>query len=578
MKNPFKIYRIDRLFFLGFALFLIAVLGCAVWASYTISSRELAATSSYYQQQLLNEVNNELSARLTTIEQISLSTSRDQELIDLLSGSGSTYEHYRKTRETELSLQTLTYSIPLIQGIDLYMNNPFPMSSQEGYIHFRSLQEAPGQSWYPLVEQGDFTWSGEYTVPSIQGDVPVMSFVRKIVYDDKYLGILAIHVKAGSIKKILSGDTPGTNRVMLDASGRQLLAVGEVPGQALPAGRTDEMTEANGVLRLNGKAGMNDTLLVYSKVDNSHWVLVQMTPWEQITAGSRRLAEVIGLIGLTAVLLTSLLALWLSKQFTRPLKQLIGAMKRFSIGGKETPLPEDYRNEFGQLFSGYRQQNERINQLYQSLQQRLEQQRRAEIKALQANINPHFLYNTLDQLNWMAIENGQERISRILELMGRMFRIGLSNGESFVTLEEEAEHIRCYLEIQQIRWESGLNFSIELPETSRSLYVPKMTLQPFVENCVVHGFNGRDHGFIRICAEEDGGRLLLMVEDDGAGLQTVSTARNRTNGGYGIRNVRERIDAYFGSAYGVALFNRTEGGTRAVITLPRLTERPQQEA
>lgn len=578
MKNPFKIYRIDRLFFLGFALFLIAVLGCAVWASYSISSRELAATSSYYQQQLLNEVNNELSARLTTIEQISLSTSRDQELIDLLSGSGSTYEHYRKTRETELSLQTLTYSIPLIQGIDLYMNNPFPMSSHEGYIHFRSLQEAPGQSWYPLVEQGDFTWSGEYTVPSVQGDVPVMSFVRKIVYDDKYLGILAIHVKAGSIKNILSGDAPGTNRVMLDSSGRQLLAVGEVPPQALPAGRTDEMTEANGVLRLRGEAGMNDTLLVYSKVDNSHWVLVQMTPWEQITAGSRRLAEVIGLIGLTAVLLTSLLALWLSKQFTRPLKQLIGAMRRFSIGGKETPLPEDYRNEFGQLFSGYRQQNERINQLYQSLQQRLEQQRRAEIKALQANINPHFLYNTLDQLNWMAIENGQERISRILELMGRMFRIGLSNGESFITLEEEADHIRCYLEIQQIRWESGLDFSIELPVTSRSLYVPKMTLQPFVENCIVHGFNGRDHGFIRICVKEDSECVLLTVEDDGRGLHSISTTRKRTNGGYGIRNVRERIDAYFGSAYGVVLSSRTEGGTRAVITLPRLAERPQQEA
>ncbi|MFM9280562.1 sensor histidine kinase [Paenibacillus jiagnxiensis] len=578
MKNPFKIYRIDRLFFLGFALFLIVVLGCAVWASYTISSRELAATSSYYQQQLLNEVNNELSARLTTIEQISLSTSRDQELIDLLSGSSSTYEHYRKTRETELSLQTLTYSIPLIQGIDLYMNNPFSTSSQEGYIHFRSLQEAPGQSWYPLVEQGDFTWSGEYTVPSVQGDVPVMSFVRKIVYDDKYLGILAIHVKAGSIKNILSGDTPGTNRVMLDSSGRQLLAVGEVPGQALPAGRTDEMTEANGVLRLNGEAGMNDTLLVYSKVDNSHWVLVQMTPWEQITAGSRRLAEVIGLIGLTAVLLTSLLALWLSKQFTRPLKQLIGAMKRFSIGDKEPMLPEDYRNEFGQLFSGYRQQNERINQLYQSLQQRLEQQRRAEIKALQANINPHFLYNTLDQLNWMAIERGQERISRILELMGRMFRIGLSNGESFITLEEEADHIRCYLEIQQIRWESGLNFSIELPDAARNLYVPKMTLQPFVENCIVHGFNGRDHGFIRICVQEDGERVLLTVEDDGRGLHSASTERNRTNGGYGIRNVRERIDAYFGSTYGVALSNRTEGGTRAIITLPHLAERPQQEA
>jgi two-component system sensor histidine kinase YesM len=272
------------------------------------------------------------------------------------------------------------------------------------------------------------------------------------------------------------------------------------------------------------------------------------------------------------------LTLYLSRQFTKPIKTLVQAMTSYSLGGKKVNLPSDYQNEFGYLFAGYRKQNERIEELYVSLQRRYEQQRKAEIKALQANINPHFLYNMLDQLNWMAIEAGQNELSRILELMGQMFRIGLSNGDSFITVEKELEHITCYLEIQQLRWGEGLDYSIEVLPEVLELYIPKLTLQPFVENSIVHGFNTRLAGNVQIQISRQEERLQIVLLDDGIGLkQGAENPKKRHTGGYGLRNVKDRIAGYFGDGYGVALTEREEGGTRAEILLPLLAEPPVKE-
>lgn len=574
MTNPFKKYRIDNLFFRSFAGFIILVLACTVWTSSRISSNELAQKTSYYQQQLLDELNNEISARLVTIEQISLSTSRDNDLIAFLTGTQDEYDRYRRSKSVEKALANLTYSIPLIQGIDLYMDRPL-RGDTKSYIQFRNDTEAAEQPWFRLLKRSDFAWSSEHSVPSFQGDVPVISFARKIIYDDKYLGILVIHVKAESIRKMLAGQSSGVNRMMFDAAGQQLLAIGQTPDHAELSEWMDVKSAQSGFVRIRGRDGQDDSLLVYSKSRDSNWILVELTPWKQITEGSLRLAKVIVIIGIGAILLMLLLTHWLSRQFTKPIKQLVNAMATYSVGGKPLELPRDYQNEFGYLFAGYRKQNERIEELYHSLRRRHEQQRKAEIEALQANINPHFLYNTLDQLNWMAIAAGQDEISRILELMGRMFRIGLSNGESFITIGEEITHVECYLEIQQMRWGGAIEYAVDAPPEIRQLYIPKMTLQPFVENSIVHGFNGRSGGSIRIRIELDHDNVRVTIDDDGNGLQSEpQRERKRHTGGYGVRNVKERIAGYFGPGYGVTLSEREEGGTRVVIILPRMTKRP----
>ncbi|MBW4080285.1 sensor histidine kinase [Paenibacillus sp. S150] len=575
MTNPFKKFRIDRLFFSSFAVLIIVLLAIIAWTSYSISSNALVRTTSHYQQKLLDELNNEISTRLDMIEQISLSTSRDNELITFLAGQKDEFDRYRGQLGVEHALANLTYSIPLIQGIDLYMDQPL-QGDAKSYIQFRAPDDLKLQDWSPVLEKNDFAWTSEHDIPSFQGDVPVLSFARKIIYNDASLGVIVIHVKAKEIRGLLTGNSSESNRMMTNAEGQQFLKIGQALDQDTASEWMELGSRQSGYAHIRDGGQGGDSLLVYSRLENSNWTLVEITSWNQITASSFRLAEVILLIGIGAVLLVLLITHWLSREFTKPIKKLVTAMRSYSVGGNNMEMPADYENEFGYVFAGYRKQNERIEELYDSLQRRYEQQRKAEIEALQANINPHFLYNMLDQLNWMAIEAGQDELSRILELMGRMFRLGLSGGSSFITVDEELEHIGCYLQIQQLRWGEGLHYSIAVPAELRQLFIPKLTLQPFVENSVLHGFNKRTQGHVHIGMISRNNALHIIVEDDGSGLKQTGEPHKsrRQTGGYGIRNVRERISGYFGEEYGIALEEREGGGTRVEIVIPLLSEPP----
>lgn len=571
MINPFKRYRIDSLFIICFAGLITIVLAITVWTSYAMTSRELADNTSYYQKRLLEELNNEITGRLTSIEQISLTTSRNNDLLTFLSGKEDEFNHYRRSKGIQEALAHLTYSIPQIQAIDLYMEQP-EWGDRQSYIQFHELKAAEAQPWYPLLQNNDFSWSEEHDLTTYNGNVPVLSFSRKVYNNSRYLGILVVHVKADWIRGILEGYSKDSNRMLLDLNGRELLSVGTSMKDAGLQEHDLRFKDQSGVLRLHTQPHGVEPLVVYSKVADSNWMLVEITPWERITSGSVKLAGAIITIGIGALLLDFVLTLWLSRQLLKPIAQLVRAMKNYDVGGKQAELAGDYTNEFGILFAGFRRLNERIQALYASLAQRYEQQRKAEIEALQANINPHFLYNTLDQLNWMAIAEGQEKMSRILELMGRMFRIGLSHGESFITIDEELTHVACYLEIQQIRWEDGLEYEVQASQEVRNLFIPKMTLQPFVENSIIHGFNARQSGRIQIKAEEEGGRVRMTITDDGSGLATESKGNHRRKGGYGIRNVRERFSAFFNENYEIHVKDGEFEGVVVTIVFPRLEE------
>lgn len=140
---------------------------------------------------------------------------------------------------------------------------------------------------------------------------------------------------------------------------------------------------------------------------------------------------------------------------------------------------------------------------------------------------------------------------------------------------EELTHVGCYLEIQQLRWEEGLEYEVIAAQEVQKLYIPKMTLQPFVENSMIHGFNSRQSGRILIKVAEEGERIRIIIEDDGIGLSyNQDKGNNRRRGGYGIRNVRERFSAYFGEEFDISLADGERGGTIVTIAFPRLIEAP----
>ena len=576
--NLFKRVRIDRLFFRSFATFISILLLIFTWISYSVTSRELADTSSYYQQDMLNELNKQIDIQLKSIEQMSLAASRNMNTIGYDPFEKDLFERLHRKDDMLRMLASITYSTTMVQSIYLYIDNP-SQTDPQAPVQILDMAHVRDEPWYPEIQKSDFTWIEERTLPTNKGPEQFISFARKLYNNsDKYYGLLMLNVKASAIESMVRGETDGKekNRLLLDASGRTIATIGKPTLSEDELGLIGSKDIASNYIHLPGNRG-EGALLVWSKV-RSDWMLIEITPWKDIVHGSIRLAYILVSVGLTAICITSFFTLFLSRQFTKPIRLLLARMGRVPATGAATDLPTDYKNEFGSLFNGYRRQMERIEELLQSLQSQHKRQREAEILALQAMINPHFLYNTLDQLNWIAIDSGQEKISAIVSLMGKMFRIGLSNGETVIPIRDELTHVDCYLQIQKIRWGERLTYAIDTEEELKELYIPRLTIQPFVENAFIHGFHGRRAGEVRIALRRKGTEVEITITDNGVGLKPGwDLPKPRKTGGYGVRNVMERIAAYFGQPYGVTMRGKQEGGTEVVLLLPVLHSKTEVE-
>ncbi|MGG4488287.1 sensor histidine kinase [Metabacillus idriensis] len=569
MKSPFKRYPIRNVFFLAFAGFVTLLLVTIVIVSYQVSISQMQSNTSHYQQKLLREMNEQISIQKKAIEQVSLAMTRNSDLQEYLQGEKDDYSSYKSISNINSSFFDLVFSMPMIDSIHLYLNDP-PLRDQEGPIRYYSIDQYHRTGWLNRLDQADFSWLEKHRIQSPQGTISVISFARKVYsLNGKAEGVLVVNIKSSSYGKMLEDENGKVNRILVDSSELPIASIGKIDIENALGTIADIEKNEEADLNSDGFMRYEDTFVVWSKLFNNDWLLVEITPWKEIAKNSLELAAILFLIGLIAIILVVLLTFYLTKQFTKPFKALLENMDEFSICEKELQLPNDYQNEFGTLFTGYKHMILRIKKLYEDLEVEFNEKRRAEVAALQANINPHFLYNTLDQLNWMAIAEGQVQISRVLELMGKMFRVGLSNGENFIHLKDELIHLESYLQIQQIRLDHRFDYRIDIPGAFLQCYIPKMTLQPFVENALIHGLHNKDSGFILIKVYEIQNNLLITIKDNGTGLKKNHSINKVNKGGYGIKNVRDRLLAYFGPSYTVTLYGEENIGTTALIKIPK---------
>ncbi len=563
--NPFKAFRIDVVFFFGFAVIVVVFVGLIVLFSYVNGSREIASNTSYYQQKLLVELHKKLNTYLQDIEQSSntaaLNFSDDRD--DLL--TGSPYERLRSQTEIRQQLNNYVFSMSALQSIHVYSDLK-PSYNIQDYVQFLSLKQLEQEDWYDELRQSDDVWLGERLIRTNDGEQPVIGFARRVYNQfNRASAVIVFNVSAPVFQSLITTEDKRSSLALFDETGRLITHSGSADFFI----RSEQEIKNQLVSQEAGAKRAGDEFLVWSSSPDSKWSLVEITSWKQITAANLKQTQVILTMGLITIVLLLLLTVFLSRQFVKPVSLLLRAMSAFSLTHK-TALPQDYRNEFGELFQGYEDLTLRIEQLYGRLDEQHKKRRASEMKTLQMMINPHFLYNSLDQVNWMAIEADQPRISRMLSHLAQFFRLALSNSDSLVTLSEELAHIESYLAFQEIRWEERLRYRFEIEEAATGLYVPKILLQPFIENAFIHGFHGRQEALLVIRAEIRENRLKITIKDDGSGLAAGWQQQRSAKGGYGLRNVRERIEALFGEAFGFTLNAAPEGGTEVRLTLPLL--------
>ena len=285
------------------------------------------------------------------------------------------------------------------------------------------------------------------------------------------------------------------------------------------------------------------------------------------------------------ILIGMLIGMWpllklISNIISRPLQRVCHAMKRFQDGDFNQQVKVESQDEVGEVAACFNQMVLSIKELIDNNYVMALKERESELTALQAQINPHFLYNTLDSLYWRTEEEGNEELAEDILALSQLFRLVLGQGKGIITVEAEKELIANYLHIQKMRFSKRLSYEIRIDEDIMDNEIPKLILQPFVENAIVHGFeNSEAGGHVVVTGKADGGYLLFTISDNGIGMTNdqieaiwkVEDAKRYSGqriGRYAIKNVKERLELKYKEDFTLTVQSRPGEGTMVTIRIP----------
>lgn len=368
---------------------------------------------------------------------------------------------------------------------------------------------------------------------------------------------------------------PFANIIAEDSGGMIVDAKGEVLYHRdylkdhLKSREASEETDADAML----EQMQEDCAFVNSRSKESEWNFYLYRSKEAISGSvSQLLIEEIPLILVCAGIIL-LLGLSFSRLFTRKIEQLTENMDRVNHGSREVLVSSDSNDEVGVLIRSFRRMMAETDRLIHEVYENRIARKEFELKALQAQINPHFLYNSLSIINWRAIRSKQKDISRVTLALSTFYRTALSKGEDMVTVESCIKNIEAYLEIQLIMHDHNFRVEWKIDPEIKGEKVPKLLLQPVVENALEHGLDEKEEGerLLKLFFIQEAGDVLLAVEDNGMGMEQekAETLVTYQAEGYGLKNVNDRVCLLYGEEYAIRIFSRTGKGTRVEMRFPK---------
>ena len=334
-------------------------------------------------------------------------------------------------------------------------------------------------------------------------------------------------------------------------------------------------------------AGLDDGFYMESNViytvqtlTNCNWRVVGVSYVDElITTKVAHMVKICVTLLLLVLVTAILVGSFFSWMLAKPVKRLTGAMEEFEKNTENFRFePVEGAGEITSLSASFGHMVLRIQYLMEKVRQEEISLRKTELKALQAQINPHFLYNTLDSIAWMCEEERPKEAVEMVNALARLFRISISKGHELIPLEKELEHAKSYLKIQNFRYKNQFTYEFDVEESCLPYLCNKITLQPMIENAIYHGLNRMvDEGKIRITVREEENAVVMTVEDNGVGMteETCQEILCREPGertGIGIKNVNDRIQIYFGEEYGIRIASEPDVGTLVEIRIPKLRE------
>ena len=421
---------------------------------------------------------------------------------------------------------------------------------------------------------------------SIESDARIVSVFRLFGQtSSKVRGIILFNLREDFFRQVFQNTKISENGYLVLISPDGIAQFKPVAGKYRLGG-----PERNSLFRLPQRAGRSlirnrfgkKLIVIYDTVSINRWKLAAVLPEDDILNKAAFVKNITLAVTLFLIVAALFLSNLLAKIVTTPLAELTAKVKQVKAGNLAVPFNLEVGNEIGVLNEGIGDLLRRVRDLLDQVRTEQEQKRQAELTALQAQIKPHFLYNTLDSIKQLC-EMGEDRdAAAMVAALAKFFRISISSGRELISLAEEADHIRSYLLILKMRYADDFDYQIAIPPELAAQTLPKLTLQPLVENAVYHGTKQkRGKGAIRVRGFVERERLILEVADNGAGMAAATLQRVRaalaaggasappgSGSGLGLVNVQRRLQLHFGPAYGLAIQSEPGRGTVVRVSLP----------
>ncbi|AIQ34611.1 MULTISPECIES: cache domain-containing sensor histidine kinase [unclassified Paenibacillus] len=522
-----------------------------------------------------------------------LELSNNPKVIHFLFSQSETYEEAKDILQT-FALYRDTYKYENVLNISLINRYGKGISERRGIFqsnmnplrdqHFQTLAQNPDSVLRipPALITSNERIDG-FTYED-QGVISIMAAVRQQIthevigfitvdLDDSFIKTFCDQVKIGKTGffYILDQHSNPIYVPPIDNADWNIIRKTKLPFSDQPDGfvlRTDKMPR----------------FIVHTASLYTGWTIIGIAPLQEIVAEANSIRQLIIVSVVLSIVFAITLHYLLTKRLTRPIQLLQHKMRLTASGYLEAKVKPVGTDEIADLGQSFNIMVEKIKELLEQSIRKQQQLQKAELRTLQAQINPHFLYNTLDSIIWMAEAGKSDAVIQLVKALSDLFRISLNKGRDWVMIHTELAHAQSYLVIQQMRYRDILEYRVEVDPEILEYPILNMTLQPLIENALYHGIkNKRGKGLIIIGGYMEDSAVILTVKDNGIGISTERLAllkqqlehplqseeEEPTEGGFGLQNVHQRLRLYFGSEYGVLLESIAGTGTTISVRIPK---------
>jgi two-component system sensor histidine kinase YesM len=598
-KVPRRFHSIQVTIAIAFAALSVVLIVGAIFIAFGVTEETARIASRRYTRQLVRQITNNIEFYIDYLYSVSTILQADTGVQEYLgAGPEKRGGDAAGAAQSVLDVMVSTRNDISLIGIFGYRGE-FIISDRDWALN--PFADPVRQSWYTAARngRGDPVISSSHVQNIIKDRYPwVISLSREIVDPEtrRGKGILLVDLNYRIIDRICSSVQPGRRGYIfiVDRNGdivyhpQQQLLYGGLKTENIRRVIEEETAY------FSGDDEDRDKFYSVETMHSTGWKVVGVNYRSELVENRESIRRNYALWGLLFLAVSMVISILLSQRISQPIKRLRRSMRAVEQGDFDVTADIRSSNEIGELGMDFNIMVGEIKKLLRRVTVEQEQKRKSELNALQMQINPHFLYNTLDSVIWMAEGGKQEEVIAMSSALARLFRLSISKGREIVDVASELEHVKNYLTIQKIRYKDRLDYHIDVDDDIKSCKIVKIILQPLVENAIYHGIkNNSAAGTVRISGRRTGKGMDLVVRDNGTGMDRESLERLRqklrapgpageepepgggvpagiAGNGVGVRNVDERIKLYFGPAYGLEFESREDEGTTVFIHLPAI--------